>query len=246
MPEKTTVLVVDDEVNICSTLAKILELKGYEVAQAESGSSAVQMFRNRAFDVVLMDIRMPGMNGVEACKEMKKIKPETAVILMTAFTMDEILHEALREGAYAVVHKPLDMDTVTNMIEKARDGLFITVVDDDREISRVMKFHLEKKGYSVTTCCSPQEAITVAKGRRQDIFFIDIRLPSLNGLETYLELKKIDPNIVAVLMTAHRGEADELIRRAIKQGVYTCLYKPFDMKQVIDVVGEINIGRHKA
>jgi DNA-binding NtrC family response regulator len=109
-----------------------------------------------------------------------------------------------------------------------------------------MKNVLERKGYGVVTCSSGEEAIALAKDRPRDIFFIDMKLPVLNGLETYLEIRKVNPQAVVVMMTAYRQEMDELIRQAIEKGAYSCLHKPFDMDEAIRIVEEISKKKQKS
>ncbi|MFH1442058.1 MAG: response regulator [Candidatus Omnitrophota bacterium] len=239
MDKKTSILVVDDDTHFRETLGKILIVKGFEVVTVDSGLSALDKVKEKAFDIILMDIKMPFMNGVEVFKKIKEIRPDSVVILMTAFSVDELIHGAIKEGAYAVMRKPFDIETMVNMISKARDGALVSVVDDDPEICRTMKAVLEAKGYSTVTCFSADEAISHAKERQYKLYFIDMKLPVLNGLELYLEIKKIDPQAVVVMMTAYRQEVDNLIKQALEKGAYTCLYKPFEMDEAIKIIEQI-------
>lgn len=245
MAEKTKVLIVDDDVNFCNTLSKVLAKKGYEITCSNSGAGAMEIVKNNPVDMVLMDIKMPVMNGVETYKKIKKIKPGIKAILMTAFTVEDLIKDAMKEGVYAVVHKPFDIGTIVNMIEKSKNGALIAVVDDNPNICGTMKNVLEKKGYSVHACSTGEEAIALAKDRAHDIYCIDMKLPILNGLETYLEIKKVNPEAIVMVMTAHRQEMDELVRQAIHNGAYTCLYKPFDMDEAIRIIDEISVKVHK-
>lgn len=240
MSEKTHVLVVDDDTNFCSTTGKILAKKGYRVTCAENGFRAIEAVKSEDIEVVLMDVKMPAMNGVEAYKKIKAIKPGIKVILMTAFSIDALIKDALKEGVYAVVRKPFDIEAIVNMIEKSKNGALIAVVDDDPNICKTMKNVLERKGYGVSTCPSGEDAISLAEERQHDIYCIDMKLPVLNGLETYLEIKKRNPQAVVMVMTAHRQEMDELVRQVIKNGAYTCIYKPFDMDEVLKIIEQIS------
>ena len=237
MPNKTNVLIVDDDANVCKTLTNILEKKGYYITTAESGQLAIDLVKEKPFDVILMDIKMPVMGGIEAYKKIKQIRSSAAVIFMTAFSIEDLAKDVIRDGAFAVIQKPFDVDTVVNMIEKSRNGALLLVVDDDPNIGKTMKSVLERKGYSVATCLTGEEAIALAKAI--DMFFIDIKLPVLNGLETYLEIKKENPKAVTVMMTAYHQETEELVRQAIEKGAYSCLYKPFDMDKAIKIIEEI-------
>lgn len=240
MGENTKLLIVDDDVNFGYTLSKVLAKKGYETTTAKDGFRALELMKENEFDTVLMDIKMPAMNGVETYKKIKEIRPSTVVIMMSAFSVADLIREAVKEGVYAVIRKPFDIETIINMIEKAKSGVLLAIVDDDPGICKSMKNVLEKKGYSVTTCATGEEAISLARMRPQDIIFIDMKLPVLNGLEVYSEIKKINPKAVAVIMTAYRQEMDELVKQALKKGAYACLYKPFDMDEAIKIIDEVS------
>jgi len=115
-------LVVDDDRTLASTLADILELMGWTVTQANSGTEAVNVAARQSFDVVLMDVKMPGMDGVDAFKAMKATRPDIRVILMTAYAAEERLGEARREGVLRVLSKPVDVETLLRSHLQPLDG----------------------------------------------------------------------------------------------------------------------------
>jgi CheY-like chemotaxis protein len=112
-----SVLVVDDEVGMRETLTDILIGAGYQVASTGDGLSALQLMRAGHFDAVVMDIRMPEMDGVTALAEMGP--PPPPVIMMTAYAMEEQLHSALDSRAYAVVHKPFGVPHLLRLVDRA-------------------------------------------------------------------------------------------------------------------------------
>jgi DNA-binding NtrC family response regulator len=116
------VLVVDDDVGMVDTLGDILTASGYDVARAYSGEAAVTMVQHGPYDVVLMDIQMPGLNGVEALGAMKTLAPRMSVIMMTAFTRHELAEEARRQAALAILSKPLDLERTLALISGAVRG----------------------------------------------------------------------------------------------------------------------------
>ena len=111
-------LIVDDDPDMTETLADILTDMGYEVAIAENGYQAIEMVRQNKYDVALMDIKMPGINGVETFKEIKQIRPQIRVIMMTAYSVQDLIQEALKEGAYGVIYKPIDIDKLISLVEE--------------------------------------------------------------------------------------------------------------------------------
>jgi len=111
-----SVLIVDDDSGMAETLADILSVFGYAVTTASSAVTAVRMVTQTRPDLVLMDVRMPGLSGVEALKTMKALAPQLAVIMMTAFARDDLAEEARRAAALAVLPKPLDMERLLALL----------------------------------------------------------------------------------------------------------------------------------
>jgi CheY-like chemotaxis protein len=112
----SAVLVADDEAGMRETLADILAESGYGVTSAADGDAALDAIRNNRFDVVVMDIRMPGRDGVSVLREVGK--PPPRVILMTAYAKEWHLREA-RENAFAVVHKPFPVPQLLDLVASA-------------------------------------------------------------------------------------------------------------------------------
>ncbi len=111
-----SVLVVDDDVGMVETLVDILTANGYDVAAAHSGGAAIGMVNQAHYDVALMDIQMPGLNGIEALKTIRTVAPHLPVIMMTAFTSDELVEEARRANAVAILFKPFEIARVLDLI----------------------------------------------------------------------------------------------------------------------------------
>ncbi|MFH1650811.1 MAG: response regulator [Chloroflexota bacterium] len=237
---KTNILVVDDLRSIRLTLGGILEDKGHGVVTVEDGYQAIAAVKRQHFDVIFMDIKMPGINGVQTFREVKKIDPEAAVIMMTAYSVEDLVKEALAEGAYAVVYKPFDINKIVALIDELlSEHVLILVVDDqfgDRETLKVM---LEDRGYRVATAADGGEAIRMVQERHYDIIFLDVRMPDMNGVETFEEVKKLDPRAAVIMMTGYSEE--EMMERAVNQGAYTCIRKPFEMESVIKLVENIAV-----
>ena len=116
---KTNILVVDDLKSVRLTLGGILEDEGYSVVLAENGYQAIEAAKQTPFGLIFMDIKMPGINGVQTFREIKKINPKVVVIMMTASPAEELAKEALDEGAYAVVYKPFDVEKIVSITKSA-------------------------------------------------------------------------------------------------------------------------------
>lgn len=117
--EPARILVIDDEPVIRDLLSDLLSRKGYEVDTAEDGASGLKMAGVKQYSVVFTDIRMPGMNGVEVYKRLKKLSPSSRVIVMTGYGLEEMIQEALDLGAFADVKKPFDIELIYGLTERA-------------------------------------------------------------------------------------------------------------------------------
>ncbi len=104
------VLIVDDEPDFCDVLRDFLRIRGFEVAIALSGEEALPAYMQEKPDVVLLDIRMPGMDGLETLRELKVLDPGANAIMVTAIKDDEIVKRAMVEGALDYITKPVDHD----------------------------------------------------------------------------------------------------------------------------------------
>ncbi len=242
--EKTNILVVDDLRSMRLTLGGILEDEGHNVVTVEDGYQAIEAVRKTHFDVIFMDIKMPGIDGVQTFREVKKIDPKTSVIMMTAYSVEDLVNEALEEGAYTVVYKSFDIGRIMAIIEElASQRVLILVVDDEFGDRETLREVLEDKGYRVATARDGTETIEMVKSRHYDIIFLDVRLPDMNGVDTYVHVKQIDPQATVIMMTGYSEE--ELVERAISQGAHTCIYKPYDIERVIALVEDIARDRRE-
>ncbi len=110
------VLVVDDEEKMCYTLKKLLELSKYQAEVAHDGHQAIEKLKSFEPHCVLLDLRMPNMNGIDVLKEIKSLQPETAVIMTTAFITEEAQNECLSAGANDYLTKPINFQTLLEKI----------------------------------------------------------------------------------------------------------------------------------
>ena len=123
MTEKPSVLVVDDDAGIRETMLDILTLEGYMVEVASEGAEALELYGQHGYDVVLLDIRMPEMDGVQVLRALKEIDPDVRVIMITGYEVGDLAVQAMQEGAEAVFRKPLDVATFLPVLLTSEDLL---------------------------------------------------------------------------------------------------------------------------
>jgi len=236
--EQLKILVVDDDQDFAENMADTLELKGHKVELAFSGEEAVEKFLKDDFDIAFMDVKLPGKNGVESFLEIRKLKPHVKVVMMTAYSVKQLLEEAVENGALGVLDKPFDMKSVLEMLNRIRPH-GILIADDDRDFADNIKEMLEKNGYNVFVARDGREAVKRVQSDGIDVLILDIRLPFLNGLEVYLELKKSGHAVPTIIVTAYAKEEVEALDRIQTLSATGILTKPFDPKELLQAVKDL-------
>jgi DNA-binding NtrC family response regulator len=113
------ILVVDDEERFRLTLAKLLKVRGLDVTTLGSGQEALEALRHDPFDVIVLDVRMPGMNGIETLAEIKKINPLVEVIILTGHASVDAAVDIMKLGGYDYLLKPCSLEELTDKIDTA-------------------------------------------------------------------------------------------------------------------------------
>ena len=121
-----SVLIVDDEQSMCELIDTALELRGYDTTWCQSADRAMELLRQREFDVVLTDVRMPGTTGLQLCQQIKLQRPDIPVVVMTAFGSLETAVSAMRSGAYDFITKPVEMEVLSLTIARAAERRSLT------------------------------------------------------------------------------------------------------------------------
>ena len=118
-----SILIVDDEKDFCTVLSDSLSQDRYRVFTAFNGKMALQLAKKEKPDLMLLDIKMPGMDGIEVLRKIKKMKKEIVVIMFTGYGTLETAREAMKLGAYDYVTKPVDLFLLKSLVEEVLGGV---------------------------------------------------------------------------------------------------------------------------
>jgi DNA-binding NtrC family response regulator len=121
MPSKPRILIVDDEERFRKTMCKLLTAEGYESSTAANGQEALDHLEKGSYDIIILDIRMPEMNGVQVLSEIKKIDAALEIIIMTGYASVDTAKEIMTLGAYDYLLKPYDINELLEKIDAAYD-----------------------------------------------------------------------------------------------------------------------------
>lgn len=237
--ERPTILVVDDDRDACQNLFEILADLGYRVDVAHDGPSALRMAGEKAYDIALLDLKMPGMDGLTLYRELKRLRSGTVAMLVTAFASEETAAEAISAGAWRVVRKPVDFPGLLDLIEEAVGQPLVLVVDDDRELCSNLWDILRARGYRVCLAHNPSEAREQLASSHYRVVLIDMKLPGGDGGEVFQHVQDVDPKARTIVITGARDELSRQIDMLIKLGLDAVHYKPLDLASFLTTLDEL-------
>jgi len=184
--------VVDDEKNMRMTLEDILLDEGYAVGTAENGEAAIERLAQDHYDVVLLDVRMPGMGGLETLRRIRRHDDTARIIMMSAYSADPLKRSALQEGAVAFLSKPLDIPQVLRLIEEGDRRAVLIVGAESESQARVID-GMKTREYRVVWAKSVHEAIEVVEQIRFDLIVLDERLSEPSSSDLFQAIRQIAP-----------------------------------------------------
>lgn len=254
---KQTVLVVDGHGPSRESATQALRGKGYHVGGVASGEEALLWRSQNGCDVLVMEIRLPGMDGFELLRRLRQNYPEDVIIVLTgaADPMGDLKDEATALGADAFLRKPFriwEFEQAFDLGESDRlrrsrylpddegESLWdvqdqqysLLIVDDEIPLLRALKKGLSIKGFDVSIAGDASEALALQKVREFDAMLIDVRMPGTDGIELLRQLKAHDPDVFAVVLTALADHQHGLEYEALKAGAHSLLRKPIGIKEL--------------
>lgn len=239
------VFIVDDDEDFAESMAIVLQGWDCEVELAHTGEEAIRKFQDKNFDIAFMDVKLPGMNGVESFMEIRKNTPDARVVMMTGYSVEQLLDRAVKHGAWGVLHKPLDMEKVLDMLERIEpDGILIA--DDDPDFVESVRGLLESVGKTVFVATNGKEAVERILSNGIDVLILDLRMPVLNGLETYMELKRTGHTVPTIIVTAFADEEIGNIKKLRSMSVSGVLRKPFDTRELLETIERLSRAKKEA
>lgn len=181
-----SVLIVEDDTKLRHALKEIMTREGYAVDATESGDTAVSMIKDTVYDLVISDLKLPGIDGMDVLRSVQKLARDTSVIIVTAYATVDTAVEAMKEGAEDYIAKPFNLEEIRLVVRKVLDKK--ALVDDNRFLRNQLK-----KKYSFGNLVGNSEAM----------------------VEVYKTIEKIKNSRATILILGETGTGKELVARAI-------------------------------
>jgi DNA-binding NtrC family response regulator len=172
---------------------------------------------------------MPGIDGIEVLRQVKKTKPDMQVVVLTGHGTDKDEREVKRLGAFAYLKKPIDLDQLIGTLKKEK--LKVLLVDDEKEFVESLSERLELRNLDAEVVYDGEQALKAVEEGSHDVMVLDLRMPGIDGIEVLRQVKKTKPDMQVVVLTGHGTDKDE--REAKRLGAYAYMKKPVDIDTLV-------------
>jgi DNA-binding NtrC family response regulator len=230
------VLIVDDDADIRFNIRDILEDLGYQTDVAADGPSALALIEQTLYDVALLDFKMPGMDGADLYREIKKRRPEIPAIMITAYAGTDGDDKAKQAGTWHVLHKPVELSELLPLVDEVSRTPVVLVVDDDHEFCETLRQILSERHFRVRLAHSQQEGLKKATGGDFDVAILDMRLGDGDGLELLEAIQMQSPQVKTILVTGHRSDVQRLQSRIELLNLDSICFKPIEMDDLLGAI----------
>lgn len=219
------------------TLSANLEMEGFEVDSAKDGEEALALATANEYDLVLSDIRMPGMSGVELFRKVKALNPKLPVVLMTAFAMETQVQDAIASGVFTVISKPFDLERAFAMLRRACEKPCVLVLDGDAKDATSIAQGLEGAGLRAQGVPSLEAGMAAQRAGPVDVCVVDQGSDPATLEKAIRELKERDP-AVAFIVLAGQVEPALMTRVSGETSAVSFVQRPFDLRDLMRLIAK--------
>ncbi len=248
-----TILVVDDERMVCDLLRSVFCAHGHEVLAVTSGREGLELFRQWKPRFTLLDLHMPGMDGIEVLKQIRAIDPAASVIMLTGDGREAMETRARGMGVTDFLRKGLPLEVLITTMEKAMEeqarvadatpavaasetapsgkpgAKSILVVDDEPQICDLISQHLTSLGYRVRTAPDGPTVLALVEQERPHFIILDISLPGMNGLELLRQLRAKQWQYTGGVLALTARQDESVLQGMLELGAVDVMGKPVDL-----------------
>ena len=220
------------------SLAELFELEGHDVATAYNGQDAVDIYKEQDFDVAFMDVMMPGKNGVESFLEIRRIKPDATVYMMTGYSVEQLLQQATDNGALGVLKKPLDIQDVMGALANVLPEGVVLVANSDQGLGKRLQELIGSTGKKCELVTDYQSLNARINLGAVDVLVLDRDMPLIDSIDLYADMRKSGRSLPVVILSSIDDD-DSFSAQLSKLNVTGVVSKPFDPSVLLQKLDEI-------
>lgn len=240
MSRLPSLLIVDDEADACRNLSDIFSDLGYQVDMAHDGREALERVGASHYDLAVLDLMMPDMDGVELYRKIKQSSPETVAILATAFPNHPRADQAIKAGLWKILSKPVDLSQLASSLDEALHRPLMLLVDDDHDLCANLSDIFRDRGYRVAIAHDLHSATERLRRQEFGIILVDVRLPDGDGRELLKSIRGLPSETRTILITGQRASDIGVLSEDIRTDA-VC-HKPLDVEELFKLIGRSTRG----
>jgi len=229
------ILVVDDDQDNANSMGELFELEGHRVSVVYSGHDAIEAYQRANFDVSFLDVMMPGMNGVESFLAIRKFRPTANVYMMSGYSVEELLKQAVDNGAMGLLTKPVPPETILRMVQSVGPNGLVVAQGQGPEFTKALSIGLESTGArcQVINTSQSQERADISS-----VMIVDAKETLIDSLCHYTLGRKAHPMPPTVIL-AQQVPGSGGVEMLSDVSVTGILNKPFDPEKLLNKLNEI-------
>ncbi len=230
------ILVVDDERDLASGVADMLEAEGHRVVLAQSAEAALDLAQAKAFDMVFLDVKLPGLTGVEILLPLRRALPGKRIVPMTGYRIDNLIATVVGSDNFMVLSAPETEDRVCEQLRGLGPGGMLVVLDTTGLLGPRLADHLGDRGEAVCLARTDAEALEAGPLSEFDVLILDLGRTVARGLEAYLAVREGGSRPKTIIIARVPGAGEATVNPLRLVSVAGCLFKPFDPAELLEIV----------
>jgi two-component system, NtrC family, response regulator HydG len=231
MTQALSILIVDDDQDNAASLGELFEIEGHNVSVVHSGQAAIDAYLDQNFDLAFMDVMMPGKNGVESFLEIRRMKPAASVFMMSGYSVEELMQQAVAGGALGYLDKPLEPDEVIRLTRNVGKGGMVLAASGELDVANAIEGALAQNGLTCNMIRSARDIDTISSP--ESVVVIDANMKLIDEVAVYRNIVNKGhegPSILIPRHTAVTSSSQNLLKDV---GVTGILNKPFDPSELL-------------
>jgi DNA-binding response OmpR family regulator len=230
------ILVVDDERDLASGVADMLEADGHRVILAHSAEAALDLAQARAFDMVFLDVKLPGVTGVDILLPLRRALPGKRIVPMTGYRIDNLIATVVGDDNFMVLSTPQTDARVAEQLHRLGPGGMLVVLDSAGLLGPRLADRLGERGEVVCLARAEAEALEAGPFSGSDVLVLDLGRTVARGLEAYLAVREGGSNPKTIIIARIPGDDEETVNPLRSVSVAGCLFKPLDPEELLEIV----------
>lgn len=236
------ILVVDDDKDFAESIGDLIELEGHQPVLAYNGVEALKIFNQNNVDIILIDFKMPGLNGIETLVEIRKQNLSVPVVLMTAYADTELVNNATKNGAIEVLNKPFDIKNLMETLSSTKQLNNILLLDDDKDYADSISTVLQNEGYIPYIAYNTEQAVKHITENDIHLQILDIRINGITGIDIWLSMREEYHDIPTIFISGYAEQFCEQIHEIKQSSQVEMMEKPFAPDELIKNIYKLNIA----